>query len=70
MKGSVLDKIRADFNTDKRDRRVLTEAVTSVWLRIATCLQMRTACLACGHGQSHSLGRIAFKSEGWDFVCI
>lgn len=70
MKGSVLDKIRADFNTDKRDRHVLTKAVTNVWLKITLCLQMRTACLACGYGQSHSLGRIAFKSEGWDLVCI
>ena len=49
MRGNVLDKIRADFNTDKRDRRVLTKGVDESMAEYYDfCWQMRTACLAYG----------------------
>jgi hypothetical protein len=53
MKSNVLDKIRADFNTDKKDRCVLAG-------RFQGCdfdyLEMCAACVARSQGQPCSLG--------------
>lgn len=54
IKSNVLDKIRADFNTDKKDRYVLTG--WSLQCCDFNYLEMRAACVARSQGQSCSLG--------------
>ncbi len=68
IKSNVLDKIRADFNTDKKDRCVL--AVLSLQCCDFDYLEMRTARVARCQGQPCGLGRTTFQSQGWATLCI
>ena len=62
IKSNVLDKIRADFNTDKRERCVLT--ILSLQCCDFDYLEVRTACMARSQGQSCCLGRAACQGQG------
>lgn len=61
IKSNVLDKIRADFNTDKRERCV------STILLLQCCdsdyLEVHTACVAGSQGQSCRLGRATSQDQ-------
>lgn len=67
MKASVLDKVKADFNVDRKDRSVLAAAFVIPCL---TSVQMRTTCLECGQGQPDRLGRPRHQGQGRRLVRV
>ena len=65
MRGTVLDRIRADFNSDKKDRSVL-------WLSLVTYVMVsdvrrKVYPIELGYRSQEStdLGRDYFQNERW-----
>ena len=56
MKASVLDKVKADFNADKKDRSVIDQLCSVPVSSALFSTQVCPTCVVCREGQSGCMG--------------
>ena len=69
LKGSVLDKIRTDFNVDKRDRLVPRCSHASITHLMGQMRSARVVCEFQRQYQPGGLGGFYYQDEGRYTVC-
>lgn len=72
MKSSVLDRIKADFNSGKRDRSALYTLIPVIHHAdyFFTLIQMRADRLVSGRYHPSCLRRVDLQNEGRNHGCI